>query len=603
MIEASLTRDKVYFAGGSKWDLKYDVLVLLCAIMLMQSSGYSDGTYGVPENDAGLSGTIVEFSLREPYNTDVTNLSALFTKIPDPAYHTVAFESGTMFTNDDDLVLYGGLHRPTESATTPGPHGLLGYRTFQESTVKNDWEPGFFNITLDGSLTRFVTNGAGASVPSEDLGFYFGGRRGENWGPIMLDDESANFTANTLISVNMTQQAEYHQWVNETLPDHIVSRADAELIWVPTGERGILVVIGGGVYPEVLYPSGLSKAQQKQNADEDPSFMQAIPIYDIASQSWYVQNTTGDIPSLGRTMFCSTLASASDGSSHNIYIYGGYDGQDGENVPYDDVYILSLPSFIWTKVYNGSSTHGRSGHRCFRVFPDQMLVMGGRFRDPSLCVEGGIVQIFNLNTMRFQPKYAPDAWSDYRLPDAINSKIGGNGLGGANIRAPQRWTDSKVEALFRVPYQKSIKTWFPYNTPSTKSDSPKAGGDTSHTESRSWVLPAALGASIPVLVLVVMVSFLFYRRSHRASQVTWISWGRRVLRKIRGKDVTPEMDGTKVGKNPIRVRVVNSGVVELDTKRPSEIEGPDRRSSASITTTPTEMYSGDTLVSPITPKS
>ncbi|KAJ6059916.1 hypothetical protein N7444_003555 [Penicillium canescens] len=587
--------------------------------MLMQSSGYSDGTYGVPENDgqfkcmqyagyhltfpAGLSGTIVEFSLREPYNTDVTNLSALFTKIPDPAYHTVAFESGTMFTNDDDLVLYGGLHRPTESATTPGPHGLLGYRTFQESTVKNDWEPGFFNITLDGSLTRFVTNGAGASVPSEDLGFYFGGRRGENWGPIMLDDESANFTANTLISVNMTQQAEYHQWVNETLPDHIVSRADAELIWVPTGERGILVVIGGGVYPEVLYPSGLSKAQQKQNADEDPSFMQAIPIYDIASQSWYVQNTTGDIPSLGRTMFCSTLASASDGSSHNIYIYGGYDGQDGENVPYDDVYILSLPSFIWTKVYNGSSTHGRSGHRCFRVFPDQMLVMGGRFRDPSLCVEGGIVQIFNLNTMRFQPKYAPDAWSDYRLPDAINSKIGGNGLGGANIRAPQRWTDSKVEALFRVPYQKSIKTWFPYNTPSTKSDSPKAGGDTSHTESRSWVLPAALGASIPVLVLVVMVSFLFYRRSHRASQVTWISWGRRVLRKIRGKDVTPEMDGTKVGKNPIRVRVVNSGVVELDTKRPSEIEGPDRRSSASITTTPTEMYSGDTLVSPITPKS
>ncbi|KAJ6041361.1 uncharacterized protein N7446_010749 [Penicillium canescens] len=55
------------------------------------------------------------------------------------------------------------------------------------------------------------------------------------------------------------------------------------------------------------------------------------------------------------------------------------------------------------------------------------------------------------------------------------------------------------------------------------------------------------------------------------------------------------MDGTKVGKNSIRVRVVNSGV-ELDTKQPSEIEGSDRRSSASITTTPTEMYSGDTLL-------
>lgn len=140
----------------------------------------------------------------------------------------------------------------------------------------------------------------------------------------------------------------------------------------------------------------------------------------------YLQNVTGEIPPTGRASFCSILASASDGSSHNIYLYGGYDGQDSINAPYDDVYILSLPSFVWIKAHNGSSRHGRSGHQCFGVLPSQMLVVGGLYKDPSFCLEGGPLQVFNLNELEFQTDYSPVDVEEYLVPDMVTRQIGGS---------------------------------------------------------------------------------------------------------------------------------------------------------------------------------
>lgn len=142
-------------------------------------------------------------------------------------------------------------------------------------------------------------------------------------------------------------------------------------------------------------------------------------------QHRYLQNTTGDIPQTTRTMFCAVLASASDGSSHNIYVYGGYSGEDAEETPSDDVYILSLPSFTWVKAYTGNDRHGRSGHKCFRIFPDQMLLVGGQYKDPSLCLDGGIIQMFNLNDPKFQDSYSPVTWDDYIVPEVVVRQIGG----------------------------------------------------------------------------------------------------------------------------------------------------------------------------------
>src|SRR6267378_7521425 len=123
-----------------------------------------------------------------------------------------------------------------------------------------------------------------------------------------------------------------------------------------------------------------------------------------------MQQTSGDIPPQ-LTLFCSVMAAAADNSSYNIYIYGGYDGVDATYTTSDDVYVLSIPSFTWVKVYSGTSVHGRNGHKCVKVYPDQMFILGGIPEDSEICLEGGIIQVFNLNTLEFQDSYSPTTWS------------------------------------------------------------------------------------------------------------------------------------------------------------------------------------------------
>lgn len=139
----------------------------------------------------------------------------------------------------------------------------------------------------------------------------------------------------------------------------------------------------------------------------------------------YLQNTTGDIPPQTAS-FCSVVAAAADNSSYNVYIYGGYNGVDAESPPSDDVYVLSVPSFIWIKVYSGELVHARSGHKCVKAYPDQIFVLGGIFEgDSTICLDGGFIQVFNLNGLRFQDSYNPEIWNQYQVPSLITDKIGG----------------------------------------------------------------------------------------------------------------------------------------------------------------------------------
>ena len=57
-----------------------------------------------------------------------------------------------------------------------------------------------------------------------------------------------NELSNTLVMVDMAEQQQ-EKWTNETLPSDIPARAGAELAFVPVGEEGILVAIGGVTDP------------------------------------------------------------------------------------------------------------------------------------------------------------------------------------------------------------------------------------------------------------------------------------------------------------------------------------------------------------------
>ncbi|KAI9704824.1 MAG: hypothetical protein M1836_006604 [Candelina mexicana] len=468
------------------------------------------------------------------------NASQILQSIPKTqgAANNIApnYYDGMMFANDAEFYLYGGLLRDTDSLQPPRSDDVMGYERFQDfGSVRPSWQVGFYEGVLPPGMTRYITAGAGVNVPSENLGFYFSGMRRNDSGEIRAHGRptyNATTTSNTLVSIDMsTMRAE--KWYNTTLPTSVAGRANAELVWVPVAGRGLLVAIGGVINPEWAF-AGRANAQKLQSQNTSPGFMKNVSIYDIEHQKWYTQQTNGDTPPQ-LTQACSVIASAKDGSSHNIYLYGGYDGLESDSKASDDVYILSLPSFTWIKAYTGNAAHGRRAHRCAKVYPDQMMVVGGIPQlDTYDCLDGGLLQVFNLNTLKWQNNYSPETWSEYRVPDLVTAKIhgkvymifnvqmliGNSADGGATTVQPTTWSDNDLSTLFGAKYNGQIKKYYPYpsvNATATSPNSPRnttvlptpvpQGGGTP-----KWIGPV-LGVVLGLVFLTAIVAFIvFWRR-------------------------------------------------------------------------------------------
>ncbi|PLB46355.1 hypothetical protein P170DRAFT_438177 [Aspergillus steynii IBT 23096] len=513
-LRANTIRDKVYLDGGYLW----------------REEGY---TSGAPQftSDDNQEGKLYYLNLSSTFDTSSDNLTALFGSIPKAgaAANNLApnYRDGVMFANDDQLYLYGGLLRSTESQDPPAGDRVLGYEKYQYGPYRSSWEAGFYEDQLDNDVTRYVTHGAGASAPSENLGFYFSGMHGANWGSI-ADDQSANRSSQRMIKVDMSEMRG-NVWSNTSLPDYVPARANAELVWLPVSDSGVLVAIGGVLNPESIYRTdGLSNAQMNASQRASPGFMETVSVYDIADEKWYVQNTTGDIPP-ALAQFCSVYASASDGSSHNIYIYGGYDGLETDSDPSDDVYVLSLPSFEWIKLFSGQKQHGRHGHKCVKPYPDKMLVLGGKYKTVTDCLDGGIVQVFNLNTGRFQDKYDPQDWGEYKVPDLVTGRIGGDSKGSAKTTSPKSWTNSSLEGVFLSKYTKTITSWYPYNRTDNSTPRPTVSVVPDKKNGFPGWAGAIIGVVLGLLLIAGAIAFWCFRRRRRAkgSQQTSEESGKR----------------------------------------------------------------------------
>ena len=262
--------------------------------------------------------------------------------------------------------------------------------------------------------------------------------------------------------------------------------------------------------------------------------MSQVGIYDIATQTWYTQNTTSP-PSIALALGCSVVASASDGSSHNIYVYGGMNGLTMTEPAYDSVWVLSLPTFTWKQISQGNETHGRFGHDCVKPYDDQMLVIGGQGNvagsPTGQCIAGnsggGIIQGFNLSTGVWMDSYSPEVYSKYQVPAGIFGDIGGDGNGGAKERAPfngNEWSTPELAALFSTSYDTSkIKSYTPYTltepgpnntrpsvTPTDPGNNNGGGGGLP-----KWVAPV-LGVVLGLIFItaVVLGCLLYRRRKH-----------------------------------------------------------------------------------------
>jgi len=206
--------------------------------------------------------------------------------------------------------------------------------------------------------------------------------------------------------------------------------------------------------------------------------MNIIDIYDIAQSTWYKQATSGQSPPI-RVNPCAAVAAAPDGTSFNIYLYGGQNLIPfGSQIQYSDMWILTIPSFTWVEVKmdGQSQPPARAGHKC-TMWDGQLVVMGGYVGKDISCDSPG-VYVFNASSLEWTNNFSalahPDSGSSsgstsggsskaesgsgssipgsvspadssvlqgsygYQVPALLQSIIGGSSAGGATATQPAR---------------------------------------------------------------------------------------------------------------------------------------------------------------------
>ncbi|KAE8450477.1 hypothetical protein EG329_006207 [Mollisiaceae sp. DMI_Dod_QoI] len=596
---AAVVRDTLYIDGGALW----------------WTPGMSNGEYGDPTSDNNPLGIIYQLNFSTPFNTTGQNISNVFTTQSKAAGGGAAnnvapnYYDGTMLANDFEWFIYGGLISQTAKYALPLGNAAAAYEVFASGPPKQ-FQPGYILEQLPDGVTRYVTNGAGVSVPSENLGFYLGGLRSSTFGPIYYltgnESQNADVLSTTMIELDMTVQTQ-ETWTNRSLPSSVPGRINAELVWVPVSKQGVLIAIGGVVDAEFAeLDTSLNLSQVADTNLNSPKLMSTVSVYDIATRIWY-QQPTSQTPPGALTQGCTVVVSAQDGSSHNIYWYGGWDGIDNTQPFKDDVWVLSVPSFVWVKVYSGTTTDGRAGHRCTRPYPDQMFVVGGYAPLTGLiphCVTEGFIRIFNLSSAQWITSYDPNVWSNYTVPSAVTAIIGGTGTGKATKTSPSPsgFANSNMTSLFGTSYNSSkITTWYPYKAATTTSPPNNITTTTSTPPPKNGSgTPSYLGPVLGVVLglfflTLAIVAFLIWRRRHlfRSSAAggqsengtmdnrRWVTnWLRSTPADAKAPTITTDETPTspyedEVGRHDM-AEVGGQQVFEMgDTSRPFELNAAD----------------------------
>ncbi|RCI10356.1 hypothetical protein L249_4374 [Ophiocordyceps polyrhachis-furcata BCC 54312] len=511
---AAIIRDTVYLDGGEIW---WTPGLDTGELAAPSNQGSFASTLSSPvrvtdeEETGNFQGIVLTYNLTEPFNPS-SNITGLLLKRQLVKANGISSSpnayDGAMLANDNEFFLYGGtMLRNDDLYRQPAADAVLEYQAFKSGVDKPLLREGFREAILDEGVTRYLAFGASASAPSENKAWHFSGLASPSKGPIFSNPSVNGSTramnvSETLITLDMSVELS-EKWTNATLPSSVKGRSNAEMVWVPVGKQGILVVLGGVVYPEwasVIHQSEDGAASMR----ESPSFMSLIDIYDVAADRWYKQPTTGGPGT--RTRGCAVVAPAADRSSFNIYYYGGFDGIHPLNPFYDDVWVLSLPSFTWTLLNEGTAIHARAGHRCFLPYPDQMMVFGGYAAEPGdlpSCLDKGPVVVFNITSGEWMDSYDPMKHGDYGVHEKVRASIGGSANGGATAMAPvpSGWSSPDLAHVFGEKYDtRKIKKYWPYRTTALagRVELPAAQEENNGSDHKRVIIPAVL---VPLVFL------------------------------------------------------------------------------------------------------
>lgn len=313
-------------------------------------------------------------------------------------------------------------------------------------TKSDKWEK--VSMAKDSDQVIWPQEGTSVSIPELGLGFYLGGFQNSSTNSVLEADEYRAVPGFLRLEWDIKDPTVPPKWKNESIPfDQTIG---GSLVHIPNiGEKGILVKFGGfGVIAG-------------DNIPMTGNPMGQIYIYDIAQATWHMQTASGGLDGDGiptaRGYTCNAMVPAKDNSSYNIYVYGGGGRGGGDGL--DDMWVLSLPSFVWIKFWEkaGFRTNGMS---CNLFNDNQILLVGPRVKrigdDPDADQEQcrPLWSVYDITQSKWVTEFNPLDTGLAPVHRTISRVIGGGGSGNATLTKPKSgWKDSSLEAVFK--YQKS----------------------------------------------------------------------------------------------------------------------------------------------------
>ncbi|MCJ1424703.1 hypothetical protein MMC29_002591 [Sticta canariensis] len=202
---------------------------------------------------------------------------------------------------------------------------------------------------------------------------------------------------------------------------------------------------------------------------------------------------------------------------------------------FEDVFILTVPSFRWIKVNHKddfeatAGSKGRNRHRCIIYKDAQMIVLGGSVmfdndvgKDQSSCDNKAYPPLRVLDTSSYTWKKWFDPSIEYRVPDIVTNVIGGNANGSANLTEPEGgWGFTDLQTIFsqRILTSQTAPTTTSASTATSSSYAgPSASDNTSNPNGPKKHTAAIAGGVAAGVVVLIAALFLYRARASKAKR-------------------------------------------------------------------------------------
>ncbi|KAK4446547.1 hypothetical protein QBC34DRAFT_149052 [Podospora aff. communis PSN243] len=353
--------------------------------------------------------------------TSWTNATVAFNRVekPQSAPH-LGRQAIWKDPNGSGFYVWGG---STSYATAPPPPELWKFST--DGSGGGSWAKQSSDFE-GGNIVR-TTDGAWAQ--SRDVGYFMGGKATQNTD---LKVASGNTLAVPgLLAFVMTTNKPSNLSSVGLGPFGTLVGGSAHFI--PFGTPGVLLFLGGSTSPISATEAGWVSMD-----------FTTLTLYDLKNKQWLTQTTTGARPT-PRERFCAVGVQGTN-NTYEIFMYGGITTDSYKST--DEVYVLSLPGFVFFKVTAPGFSTKRADHTCVFTGRRQLLSVGGidtdvkfpdNFLDPDPWANG--LGVFDLTDLIWRDRYDAEA-APYQSPAVVREWYSKFGV------ASVKWSSDAVTRLF-----------------------------------------------------------------------------------------------------------------------------------------------------------